>query len=441
MSGVYLPPLIPFCLMRRIAMAVATVLLTASTFAAPLDPLLQNAQLWQLDQATFGATGAAHGYRWTSEAKDSARASRELTFLGIPAVESVARFNNQKLAELVVTFYARGDAGDWPQEKFQASLKTIIDALNAHTKAKMTVRGKDATSAVKAEGLIWETPGAQYLLEYSFTKKMRDIPFRAEFIRLEVRPPSRPTSLLAGASSSASKTKFDGETRVKKDAASGDVYIEDVPMVDQGEKGYCAVACAERVMRYYGVAVDANELAQVANTETTGGTSAREMFDALKKLSARLRVRVRPMEELEVKALKDLINDYNRAAKRGDRAPLIPDMGSMIDVGAMYRAMRVDILKEVRTKNKGDMNRFQRDIQTNIDQGVPVIWSVMLGMVKEPGIPQSAGGHMRLIIGYNNKTQEILFSDSWGAGHELKRMPIDDAWTITTGLTKIEPFS
>ena len=33
-----------------------------------------------------------------------------------------------------------------------------------------------------------------------------------------------------------------------KDAASGDVYIQDVPMVDQGQKGYCAVACTERVV-------------------------------------------------------------------------------------------------------------------------------------------------------------------------------------------------
>ena len=47
---------------------------------------------------------------------------------------------------------------------------------------------------------------------------------------------------------------------------------------------------------------------------------------------------------------------------------------------------------------------------------------------------------MRLIIGYNTKTNELLFSDSWGAGHEKKRMPLDDAWSITTGLVTIEPL-
>jgi len=47
---------------------------------------------------------------------------------------------------------------------------------------------------------------------------------------------------------------------------------------------------------------------------------------------------------------------------------------------------------------------------------------------------------MRLIIGYNQKNDEILYSDSWGVGHELKRLPAADAWTMTTGTMSIEPF-
>jgi hypothetical protein len=47
---------------------------------------------------------------------------------------------------------------------------------------------------------------------------------------------------------------------------------------------------------------------------------------------------------------------------------------------------------------------------------------------------------MRLIIGYNTKTQELLYSDSWGSGHELKRLPMADAYTISTGLATVEPL-
>jgi hypothetical protein len=46
-------------------------------------------------------------------------------------------------------------------------------------------------------------------------------------------------------------------------------------MVDQGDKGYCVVASVERVMRYYGAAVDQHELAQVANSDAAIGTVRR----------------------------------------------------------------------------------------------------------------------------------------------------------------------
>jgi len=52
---------------------------------------------------------------------------------------------------------------------------------------------------------------------------------------------------------------------------------------------------------------------------------------------------------------------------------------------------------------------------------------------------QSKGGHMRLIIGYNTTTNEILFSDSWGARHALKRMPMDNACAMTTAMYYLEP--
>ncbi|MEQ1748666.1 MAG: hypothetical protein ABL974_04550 [Prosthecobacter sp.] len=44
-------------------------------------------------------------------------------------------------------------------------------------------------------------------------------------------------------------------------------------MVDQGPKGYCAVATAERVFTYYDIPVDQHEMAQEADTGSGGGTS------------------------------------------------------------------------------------------------------------------------------------------------------------------------
>jgi hypothetical protein len=46
---------------------------------------------------------------------------------------------------------------------------------------------------------------------------------------------------------------------------------------------------------------------------------------------------------------------------------------------------------------------------------------------------------MRLIIGYNDKTREIVYTDTWGAGHEYKRMSVENAWTITDAALYLKP--
>ncbi len=427
--------------MNRLFPPFAALVCSATAFAEPLDPLFAGDKLWTQNQDQFMTAAKSLGFEWTSQARDSARSARPgMTAFGLPAVESLARFDGETLKEMTVILYARGDVGDWTETKFDTLVRGAAEALSKTTNAKFTVRGKDPTSAVKAEGLLWTTDQARYLLEYSKTKevKSRGIPFRAEFVRLSVTALEKQSGLLASATS-APTAKFSGAAQVKKDAASGDVWIPNVPMVDQGQKGYCVVASAERVMRYYGNSVDQQELAQVANTSTAGGTSSEAMVEALKKLSARLKVRVREIEKSDLRDILKLMADYNRAAKKAD-APLIPDQGNMIDLGMVYSAMDVNVLKELRTKNKADLGRFQRSVQSHINEGTPLLWTVMLGKVPEQGIPQNAGGHMRLIIGYNPKSEEILYSDSWGAGHELKRMAAADAWTITTGTMSIEPF-
>ena len=94
--------------------------------------------------------------------------------------------------------------------------------------------------------------------------------------------------------------------------------------------------------------------------------------------------------------------------------------------------MDEEVLIQTRiNSDRSGFRRFQTKVKENTDSGVPVLWGVMLGLAKESDIPQAAGGHMRLIIGYNPKTDEMIYSDSWGKGHELKKMSWDKAWAIT----------
>jgi hypothetical protein len=208
-------------------------------------------------------------------------------------------------------------------------------------------------------------------------------------------------------------------------------------MVDQGQKGYCVVASAERVIRYYGCKADENELAQIANTSAEKGTSPAMMLNSLKLLCNRLRIKTRVIEEFDFKRFEKMIAEYDRLAKREHEDEVNPHVPSLSDI---YKQMKPGLLSEVRTKNPSEMNRFFRAAQTHINEGIPLLWSVMIGVLPQPQDPKGYGGHMRLITGYNAKTSEIIYSDSWGIGHEMKRMPLADAWTVTTGLGSIEPL-
>lgn len=434
--------------------ATIAVALVAPAFGESLDSLFSTENLWTLKQDDFMQTAKKYGYQWTSKARDSARTTfiegadgrlrkdsgDELTAFGLPVIESVARFDGDKLDGITLLFYGRGDVGDLTEQRFDALVRIVVDKISAATKTQFKARQNDASNAVHAEGLTWTTDKANYLLEYSKTRGVqgRNNGFRAEFVRLEITAPVKKVSMLASATN-LQRARFSGLAHVKRNG-TGDVWLADVPMVDQGEKGYCVVAATERVMRYYGDSVDENELAQVANTTTGGGTSADAMLDALKKLSARLKVRVREVEKFDVKEILNLMVDYNRTAKK-DHKPQLADPGYNIDVGAVYNKMDPDVLREARVKNQTGLHRFVQAVQSHVDQGIPLLWTVMLGKVPEPHIPQNAGGHMRLIIGYNTARQEILFSDSWGPGHELKRMKAEDAWTMTTGTVSIEPLN
>lgn len=410
---------------------------------ASLDPILAQETLWATPAADLEAVAKPLGFTWTSTAQRTLRSVRPgLTFRERPLNEALLTVEDGKFSAGTLIYFSRGDSGNLSERNFDELLTAITDDLTTFTGQPPTERGRDATSAVKADGRIWNVHGTEYLLEWSVTKEShsKGIPWRAEFIRLTVRPEE--TTLRAigekvpkNASRTAVKN-FVGSAHVEKEA-DGTVVLTGIPMVDQGQKGYCVVASAERVMRYFGAEVDQHELAQIANSDASKGTSPDAMFDSLKRLTSRFGIKSRSLVEWDYRDFMTMISKYNRATKRGKLAPEInPHLPNLDDY---YEPMNVAILKEVRLKQKADFGRFQRDIQSHIDLGIPLLWSVRLGLVPEKGLSQARGGHMRLIIGYDLKKEEILYSDSWGRGHEQKRMSFEDAWTITNSLAALQP--
>jgi hypothetical protein len=410
-----------------------------------LDEILLRPNAWASTPQELEPALRNLRFEWTSANQDMARSSLPgLEFQKRSLNEVILSFSKGKLAAARLVYYNRRDAGTLREDQFEELLSGITRELSALTGRQPADRGRDAGGAVKAQGRIWDTGQSRYLLEWSVTKgsHLRGIPFRAEFIRLIVGPGvALPAAIGAVSVTSRELVKrFVGRDHVER-LPGGDIKLKGVPMVDQGEKGYCVVASVERVLRYYGASVDQHELAQIANSDAIAGTSMAAMLASLKRLTARLGVKVRSLYEWDIRDFLKMLEDYNRATRRGRLAPEIKPPGAMTDGDSCFSQMRADVLKEARMKSSADFGRFKRDIQRGIDEGIPLLWSVRLGLVREKEIPQASGGHMRIILGYNTTTNEILYSDSWGLGHEEKRMPIDDAWTITIGLSSLQPIT
>ena len=62
---------------------------------------------------------------------------------------------------------------------------------------------------------------------------------------------------------------------------NGDVLIGNIPMVDQGPKGYCVPATFERYLRYLQIPADMYILAMTGQTQAGGGTSLSRIIESL----------------------------------------------------------------------------------------------------------------------------------------------------------------
>lgn len=233
--------------------------------------------------------------------------------------------------------------------------------------------------------------------------------------------------------------------------ANGDVYIEGVPMVNQGQKGYCVPATISRVLRYYGVDVDMHALALDMETDVGGGTSIGNGFPTLDRVMAETgltRVDYKKPECYD----DEYIGRYNQAAKAaGKRELLIADFtveeerdGRVVSVQHydwLADAMEEEVKRSSRDYDAVGYARFRAGVTSSVLCGFPLLWSVERLFPWERKNESPGTGHMRLIVGYNLQSDEILYSDSWGSGHDYKRAGFAEAWRETDFVSCLQPLS
>lgn len=447
------------------------------SFAAfDIGTAMDAVEFWKSDPVIFVMRHKQEGFEFTTEDERESADSRldgAVTYHGIPVFESKITFTEDRRGiarvELILFSPAGTETVDARQSRLVRSEKTInreefVQLVN-DVRAKLTPEGKKSPTKIaertkkpvvqKYQKWPRTTIPTEATLTWNYSQvSTKESTFKAGFVRLAVDGPAR----LAGKTGGTSTKRKSASSREIASNDRGDTYIANVPMVDQGQKGYCAAAAAERVLRYYGLEVDEHEIAQALGTTAEGGTTMSEdMKKSIAAIGKRYNLALvvaygdfwKSVQE-RIDGLVREVEDYNRAARKMKKENIKEDVykkrqGNDIryDPSALDAAMDPEVLKYMKTEGsqKSKYTKFLKDVHDQVNKGIPIFWGVTLGIYPEPKIQQSNGGHMRLIIGYNDKKKEILYTDTWGAGHELKHMPAEWAWTITKCLMYMKPLN
>jgi hypothetical protein len=365
-------------------------------------------------------------FEWLSSDKQELRSDpKKFTLLTKPLGEVVMRGKDNKPTNVTISLFNRGDDGDISETTYTQKMVEWKTALDA--KLQVRAAARDNTGPVPMTGWVWKMGDTAVLLEGSMNKSEK----RPEFVRLQFASISAAKADPGGTGRRSSYT-----ANVKHDGNF--TYISGVPMVDQGEKGYCVVASVERVARYFGQDLDQHEMAQLANTDEDG-TSGEGMEKAFQKITGKIHLRTLKHIEFSDKQLGQDVSSYNRLAKKnGLKVFDANPKDYYINEEAFWMSVDKRQFCSMKASQPG-FAQFSRKIKEYVDQGIPLLWTLQLGMFKEEGLPQTYGGHMRLIIGYDEKDGMINYTDSWGEGHERKKMRTDEAYCMTMAMYTMVP--
>lgn len=383
-------------------------------------PLLSDDNLWDDD-----ADEVAARLGWPRESQTSFEAGYRsypggsARFLGARPYSQALHAEEGRPAGLSIVFANKGDSVEPPPAN--AGRRDSRDRRTELRQAAQAIAGDEKIITAALSGLLgtpargrfgpggstretvlrWDWRGHAFLLS-----AVRD-----EYVALRILP--------TAAADAGGRSRVSSPVLRERIAArvarrpNGDVVLTDMPMVDQGPKGYCVPATWERVMRYMGIPADMYVLAMAGNTEAGGGTAGNDIvWGARRAVTAAGRRLSTPTLRLQPAAVAKFID-------RG-----VPVMWAMHATEEMNAAVQARLPE-------------RRQMQD------PAAWSAALEGPREAARrwtrdPETA--HLCLITGYNEQTGELAFSDSYGPGFEERWITAEEAEAVSQNLFYVIEF-
>ena len=194
--------------------------------------------------------------------------------------------------------------------------------------------------------------------------------------------------------------------------SNGDVIIGNIPMVNQGPKGYCVPATFERYLRYMQIPADMYILAMAGQTEIGGGTSLSAIISSIDGyISSQSRTMKQLNQPIKVRTIQKYID-------KG--LPMIWTMFSS-ETYNQYANQRTKARKSVT-----DWKTWSNETQTSARS---------TELAKD-----MRSAHACMIIGYNKETGEIAVSDSWGPSYKERWITAEQAEQVSQGSIYLVSF-
>ncbi|RPG86771.1 MAG: hypothetical protein CBC33_001615 [Coraliomargarita sp. TMED73] len=269
-----------------------------------LQTLLETENPWpkEIEEQARQIFGHEKNFTLASGSKDSAdvlTAKSPKSFWGIQPLASEIRYTDPKDPRVLIEVWNKGDAHRSRIRPTRARL-IIRENLEKIQSAFPTMLQDPAPSmsitALKIQEEVFLLPND---LRVSLRYKS------GEYLLLSLQSIRYLEDNKPGA--------FDPETFTQRIASKvttsedGHRYIDSIPMIDQGEKGYCAAATLARVLQFYGYPIDMHALADLAETEGRGGTRRDEIIRAMRRICNSTPFKLRELKDPDPGLLREKI--------------------------------------------------------------------------------------------------------------------------------------
>lgn len=441
--------------------AIAALLLMPAVFCAEdISKLPDDAGFWETTRS-----GLQKKYKKTlvSDGTDSLycppEALKLFSFDGEKIYDLKFTFSGEQLDEIHISLYTRGDAvlktpekkekedpeEDSPKKKKKkkndkkkddkkknnknSSAKEFFKKSDAIEKnlTRLYSLGEKKRSSMKMAGVKvyvsrWEKK--DFTVELSRAVNEDKSP---EYITVDFIRSGKTSSKLK----QNIKSKIDPASLVSRLQKEDNSTYMILPMIDQGQKGYCVPSTIARVLAYYGSDIELHALAGMMGVDPKRGITMDKTIEVLEKIDSKIDVEFKMLytfPDFAPRKLNFFIKKYNSLARRKNAAELDISKGAK-------NSFNGEIFTQLRS---GDpwKKRFFTEVRRSVDHGIPLCWGTII-------FPQKKGGacsyHLRLIVGYSTEPEGVVFSDSWGKGHERNIENLDEAWGRTMFLFSLTP--